>query len=88
MLLQYFDFLRVSPGVEARGLDSEFGVAAYVHDSEKNQRLRISKDILEANGSSVALLLEALRALEARIFLPFAPQGSDSVLTAQVVSDV
>lgn len=74
LVLNRFGWLRVDMEVEARGLDSKFGIAASVHDSEKLLRLKEASAIIHHYGFDVAQLIRALNGLRDNIARDHGPR--------------
>ena len=58
-LINSLGFLRVSVEIEAKGLDSKFGISAHVHDSAKLLRLKEARDVIVNYGFDIEDLLLA-----------------------------
>jgi Amt family ammonium transporter len=78
--LHFFDLLRVDLEKEAEGLDTEFGITAYVHESATMQKLRACHDILASYGFDSDVVISALEAVKMQIILPFSPQAGDNLI--------
>ena len=76
-LLKRFGMLRVSLEQEALGLDSEFGLSAYVAKSEVLQRCGGTAILLRSKGYEPHHVVDALRSLRSIIYRPFTPQAAD-----------
>ena len=80
VMLHFFDVLRVDIETEAKGLDTKFGVAAYVHESAKMLRLKACRDILASYGLEVEDIIETLSYISTQIIVPLSPQAGDNLI--------
>ena len=83
-LLKRFGMLRVSLEQEALGLDSEFGLSAYVAKSEVLQRCGGTAILLRSKGYEPHHVVDALKSLRSIIYRPFTPQAADKKLEGEV----
>ena len=82
--LKRFGMLRVSLEQEALGLDSEFGLSAYVAKSEVLQRCGGTAILLRSKGYEPHHVVDALKSLRSIIYRPFTPQAADKKLEGEV----
>jgi ammonia channel protein AmtB len=80
IILHFFDVLRVDLEKEAAGLDTEFGIAAYVHESATMLRLKACHDVLSSYGFDCKDLISAMEDVKMQIILPFSPQAGDNLI--------
>mmetsp|Transcript_27827 Transcript_27827/g.79934 ORF Transcript_27827/g.79934 Transcript_27827/m.79934 type:complete len:685 (-) Transcript_27827:36-2090(-) len=85
LLLRRLGCLRVSLEEEAVGLDSAFGLRAYVTKSHALQRCSGAAMLLQERGYSPAEVVEALITLRDIIYRPFTPQAGDNKLEGEVM---
>ena len=78
--LHFFDLLRVDIETEAKGLDTKFGIAAYVHESGKMLQLKACRDILASYGLEVEDIIETLVHIKTQIIVPLSPQAGDNLI--------
>jgi hypothetical protein len=67
LLVHRFGMLRVTLEVEARGLDSKFGITAVTHDSAKQLRLKEAASVIHHYGFTPDKLIIALNSLRHNI---------------------
>jgi hypothetical protein len=82
--MRWHGSLRVSTSQEEAGLDSEFGLHAYVRRSEALERCETVAALLRSHGHTPRQLLEALSGLRTIISRPFTPQAADFKLEGEI----
>ncbi|KAL1525123.1 hypothetical protein AB1Y20_019995 [Prymnesium parvum] len=77
VMLNKLNWLRVSPEIEVNGLDSEFGLMAYVTKSQSLRRCDAVARLVAQKGYTEMDVLESLRKLRGIVYRPFTPQAAD-----------
>jgi hypothetical protein len=82
-MLRLRGLLRVSPEVEAAGLDSKLGVEAY-QIQDNRQECHWIAEVLRRQSITPQDVLDALEDMEQIIFKPFTPQAADNKLRGEM----
>ena len=84
-ILHFLDMLRVDIETEARGLDTKFGIAAYVHESQRMLRLKSTRDAsLALYGYDCQDVIKALEYVRSQKQFLLSPHAGDHLIIGQV----